>query len=352
MKLCLVTARAASCGVVSCIRPSRFTECYTALPILSIPSLRQKDLALFSSHKHFELRTEPVVLVDYKTPAPIEIDKVALLVGQAVVESEPVFSAVVLIVVQIVGDVVGIPRFWLALGLEELVLDLLVGVEDHRSVGADRVDQRVPVLGDEHPPGDALEHARVVEVVVHRLVVPVGFEAAALLVRHPGFHFLVEDFDVVQHGLPGPDGGPRADHRFVVVDTLAVADGPIDQPVGGPDRVVLGKELEADDPRGLRSEGVPLEEGVPHVGDENGPPAGCFWVFLSAAFPQQIPQQREAGPPVLELRVGLDAGHQFLRVGVLDLRWVLGGDVGVDGVAALHVGHPVHDDVFGIEVVP
>eukprot|EP00553_Chaetoceros_curvisetus_P012490 CAMPEP_0204641624 /NCGR_PEP_ID=MMETSP0717-20131115/51241_1 /ASSEMBLY_ACC=CAM_ASM_000666 /TAXON_ID=230516 /ORGANISM="Chaetoceros curvisetus" /LENGTH=115 /DNA_ID=CAMNT_0051662313 /DNA_START=373 /DNA_END=720 /DNA_ORIENTATION=- len=76
---------------------------------------------------------------------------------------------------------------------------------------------------------------------------------------------------------------------------------------------MLLEDLEAVDFGGLWTEGVPLKEGIPHVRDENWPPAGHRRVFLTAAELKEIAQQRKPGLSVLEFGIRVDADTIALR---------------------------------------
>mmetsp|Transcript_8929 Transcript_8929/g.12707 ORF Transcript_8929/g.12707 Transcript_8929/m.12707 type:complete len:208 (-) Transcript_8929:769-1392(-) len=164
--------------------------------------------------------------------------------------------------------------------IPQLFLFSLVRVEDQRSKGSHGVHQTIPVLHGMDTTGHILEHSRIIEVVVYRLIVSVNFKVTVGIL-HPHHHFAMKDFQVIQHGLTGPNGRSGAEHGFIVMDVLAVAKGPVHQPVGRSNRVMLLKDLEALYDGSFWPEGISLKEGIPHVGDEDGSPTRFGRIGLS-----------------------------------------------------------------------
>mmetsp|Transcript_44074 Transcript_44074/g.134180 ORF Transcript_44074/g.134180 Transcript_44074/m.134180 type:complete len:229 (+) Transcript_44074:132-818(+) len=226
--------------------------------------------------------SEPVVLVDHKGPAPIKLSKIPILISQAVLETQPAFGFFGFLL-SAQGKGLGS----LILVSPQQFLMILVGFEDDRSHGPNRVHESIPILNGHHAAPDFIKHPRIIHVVVHRLVVPIDAEVA-LGVGHPPVHLTVKDAQVIQHGLPGPNCSPRTQHGFVIHDIFAFADGPFDQPVLCGNREMLLKDLEAVNFWGLRAKGIPLKEGIPHVRDENWPPAGHGRIGLAATEFKEI----------------------------------------------------------------
>ena len=71
-----------------------------------------------------------------------------------------------------------------------------------------------------------------------------------------------------------PNGRPTAQHRFVGMDVLTLADGPIDEPMGRPDGMEFFHHLQALDVRRVRSERIALKQHIPHIGNQDRSPAG------------------------------------------------------------------------------
>mmetsp|Transcript_14155 Transcript_14155/g.39596 ORF Transcript_14155/g.39596 Transcript_14155/m.39596 type:complete len:468 (+) Transcript_14155:160-1563(+) len=288
--------------------------------------------------------------MDHKGPTPIRIHKVPLPIRHAVVQTQPVGPSVSVFIFIFVAaqDKRHVEKLVgrLVRCLQELLGRFSVRLENQRCLGTDRVDQAMSVGNRSRAAVDGIEGVRVKQIIVHRLVVPVRVETAALGVLHPGVHFLVKNVEVLEHGPAGANGRPRAQHGLVVVNALAIADGPIDQPVRGPDRVVLGKDLQPGDPGSLGSERIPLEHRVSQIGNEDRAAALHLGLVVPTAVQQVVPEKRKAGPPVLEFRIGIEAGDEFLVVLIAGagLRRVL------DGVAALDVSDLVENNVLGSEV--
>ncbi len=72
--------------------------------------------------------------------------------------------------------------------------------------------------------------ARIKQIIVHALIVPVNIEAT-LVRRNPNLHFFVHAFQISEHGGPRSDGTPGTQHCFVVFHVLACSNGPLRQPV-------------------------------------------------------------------------------------------------------------------------
>ena len=203
---------------------------------------------------------------------PIELGKVSIVVRHSIVKAQPVFGGVT---VFFLANGIGI-RSFSAKNLSAVP----VRVVNERSHGSHGIYQSVSVLDGLDATGDGLEHTRVIQVVVHRLVVPVDGETTTLWRIHPDCHFVVKYFQVIEHGLSGSNSGPRTQHGLVVGNPLAFFDGPIHQPVGGSYGHVFLKDLQSVYGGSVGTKGIFLEIGVSHVRNEDGSTAPDGWVVV------------------------------------------------------------------------